>query len=109
MPYPVPTEKPATKPSELVTELVDLWADTLAEKPWPKRLEMLNDIHEQLLADIGDFEAYCEVSPKFVEGLIDRWRVQRITCVEQAHIYANSGNESHRLAAGEWLKIHNAN
>lgn len=104
MPFPNPSEKPDTDPDILAAELVDLWADTLAVEPWPKRIEMLNGIHEQLLQDIGDFERYCVVSPKFVEGLILKWKAERISCLEQAHIYANSGLEAHRKAAGDWLK-----
>jgi hypothetical protein len=104
MPFPSASPKPETEPEVLARELVELWADTLALEPWSKRLEMLNGIHEQLIADIGDFEQYCEVSPRFVAGLIEHWKPERITCVEQAHIYANSGNEDHRKTAGDWLK-----
>ena len=108
MPFPEPSDKPKTNSLELISELVSLWADTLAEKPWAERLEMLNGIHEQLLVDIGDFEAYCDVSPKFVEGLIRSWGIQQIDCSEQAHIYANSGDEEHRQMAGDWLKSQGA-
>lgn len=87
----------------LVGELVDRWASRLATVPWPERLELLADIHEQLLEDIGDLQRYAEISPQLLAGLVERWAAPIIVCDEQAHIYANSANESHRAASGAWF------
>ena len=51
-------------------------------------------------------ETYCAVSPLFIAGLIDRLGVDEVTSAEQAHIYANSGSDSHRHLAGLWLSKH---
>jgi len=93
-----------TEPDGLATELLERWLNYLLPKSWPDRLHMLSEMHEQLLEDIGDFELYCRVSPLFIERLIERAGTPEVTCVEQAHIYANSGNPDHRTAAGLWLE-----
>ncbi|NBC33325.1 MAG: hypothetical protein GVY13_11675 [Alphaproteobacteria bacterium] len=87
----------------MVRELVDRWGPRLEPLPWPERLELLADIHEQLFEDIGDLQRYAEISPQLVAGLIDRWGMPPVVCDEQAHIYANSAVDFHRAASGEWF------
>jgi hypothetical protein len=90
----------------LTNELLDRWTPVLQGKDWAKRLGLLGQIHEQLQEDIKDLETYCAVSPMFIAGLIERLGTGEVDSVEQAHIYSNSGNETHRHMAGLWLARH---
>jgi hypothetical protein len=90
-------------PKDLATELIERWYEPIQTRSWPGRLELLTDIHEQLQVDIGDFDIYSEVSPQFIAGLIARLGTDEIGCIEQAHVYSNSGNDRHREMAGLWL------
>lgn len=88
---------------ELAAELAERWGDDLEAHPWPERLRLLSEIHEQLLADLSDFALYSEVSPRFIAGLIAGWGAGQIAALEQAQIYANSADEGHRALAATWL------
>lgn len=90
----------------LVGELVSRWLPLFAAKNWPGRLELLHQVHEQLREDLGQIELYSAVSPAFIRELLEGLSAGPITCVEQAHIYANSDDLSHRRMAGEWLDVH---
>jgi hypothetical protein len=87
----------------LVAELVSRWLPLFAGKDWPERLDLLHQVHEQLQEDLGQIELYSAVSPAFIRELLEGLSVSPITCVAQAHIYANSDDEFHRRLAGEWL------
>jgi hypothetical protein len=89
---------------DLVAELVDRWAPTFQSRSWTGRLSLLTEIHEQLLDDLGNFDVFAEVSPRFIAGLIDRLDEGPVRCAEQAHIYANSGKDRHRRLAGDWFE-----
>ena len=88
---------------KLSTELATRWAVVFAKKNWAERLDLLNQVHEQLQEDLGDLEMYSAVSPIFIRKLIERLSDGPVASVAQAHIYANSEDERHRRAAGEWL------
>lgn len=90
----------------LVAELTRRWLPEFEDKSWPERLHLLNEMHEQLLEDLGDIDLYCAVSPAFIRRLIETLEDGPINSVEQAHIYANSEAQEHRRAAGEWLAFH---
>jgi len=92
----------------LTDELVSLWAPLFSPKDWRERLELLHEVHEQLQEDIGDIEVYSAVSPIFIKKLIERLQGGPVASAPQAHIYANSADEGHRRAAGEWLGQHAA-
>jgi len=88
----------------LTDELVERWATLFQPKTWPERLQMLGQMHEQLQDDIGDLEIYSSVSRIFIKKLIDRLDDGRpVSSTAQAHVYANSDDQDHRQAAGEWL------
>ena len=87
----------------LVDELVTSWVPLFEPKNWPERLHLLNEVHEQLQEDIGDLEVYSAVSPAFIRELIERLQGGPVGSAAQAHIYANSSDDDHRQAAGEWL------
>ena len=89
-------------------ELAVRWATILIDKSWRERLDLLHQIHEQLQDDLNNLELYCQVSPILIKRLIEALDGGPITSMEQAHIYANSGDEAHRQAAGEWLARHGA-
>ncbi len=91
---------------DLAEELADRWASFFAPKDWFGRLQLLQQVHEQLQEDLSDLDLYCAVSPAFIRKLIDRLSNGPVTSAAQAHIYANSDDEAHRRAAGEWLAEH---
>jgi hypothetical protein len=88
---------------KLSTELAARWAVIFTPKSWDERLELLNQVHEQLQEDLGNLEMYSTVSPMFIRKLIELLSNGPVVSVAQAHIYANSQDEGHRRAAGEWL------
>ena len=92
----------------LTDELVSLWAPLFAPRNWAERLELLNQMHEQLQDDIGDLAVYSAVSPILIRKLIQRLEDGPVTSAPQAHVYANSDEQDHRRAAGEWLSQHTA-
>lgn len=91
---------------DLAEELAERWTSLFAPKDWPGRLQLLQQVHEQLQEDLGDLNLYCAVSPAFIRKLIERLSDGPVASVAQAHIYANSDDEEHRRAAGEWLTQH---
>ncbi len=90
----------------LVGELVSRWLPSFAGKEWPERLILLHQLHEQLQEDLGEIELYSAVSAAFIRELIEGLSAGPITCMAQAHIYANSDDHRHRRMAGEWLEMH---
>jgi hypothetical protein len=93
---------------KLSTELAGRWETIFAKRDWEERLDLLNQVHEQLQEDLGDLEMYSTVSPIFIRKLLERLSDGPIISLAQAHIYANSQGEEHRRAAGEWLAAHEA-
>jgi hypothetical protein len=93
----------------LIGELVDRWAPMMQSRSWAGRLALLAEIHEQLLEDLGNFDVFAEVSPRFIAGLIERLDEGLVDNAEQAHIYANSGDERHRRMAGDWFEANRGN
>jgi hypothetical protein len=87
----------------LTDELVARWAPLFEPKSWSERLDLLNEMHEQLQDDIGDLDSYAIVSRTFIRKLVERLHGGGVSSAPQAHIYANSDDEQHRRAAGEWL------
>jgi hypothetical protein len=100
------SDDPDRNVKSLVEELVRRWTPDFAVRDWPGRLALLNQMHEQLLEDLGDVDLYCAVSPVFIRRLIENLSDGPVTSVAQAHIYANSADEEHRRVAGEWLARH---
>ncbi len=93
-----------TQVEALTDELAERWTALFEPKTWPERLQLLGQIHEQLQDDIGDLEVYSAVSRIFIKKLIARLDDGKpVSSTPQAHIYANSDDEDHRRAAGEWL------
>ncbi|HYM33017.1 MAG TPA: hypothetical protein VEU47_17085 [Candidatus Cybelea sp.] len=93
-------------PEHLASELTGRWLPLLANRSWRERLQLLNDMHDQLLDDLGDFDTYCKVSPLLIKGLIVELGDTSVTSAEQAHVYANSSDESHRILARAWFEKH---
>ena len=90
----------------LSTELAARWHAMFSSRDWRERLELLNQVHEQLQEDLHDLEVYSAVSPLFIRKLIEHLSNGPVLSIAQAHIYANSDDEEHRRAAGEWLAAH---
>jgi hypothetical protein len=90
----------------LAEELAERWISLLAPRDWPVRLQLLQQVHEQLRDDLGASELYALISPLFIRKVIERLSSGAITSTAQAHVYANSDAEEHRRAALEWLADH---
>lgn len=91
---------------DLAEELCQRWATLFVQKDWSERLQLLHEVHEQLQEDLGDLAMYSAVSPVLTRKLIERLGDGAVTSTAQAHIYANSDDEQHRRAAGDWLARH---
>ena len=91
---------------ELATELADRWVKQLDHKDWNERLNLVTDLYEYLRESIKEFSDFCEIYPDTIAGIIERLNVPEVTCVEQAHLYANSGDAAHRDAARKWFREH---
>lgn len=97
-----------TQQLDLVPELVERCYGLLAKASWPERLAALMEMHDQLRDEIQDFQLFCDVFPRFVERLVERFGDAEVTCFEQAQIMANSASKQHRDAAGAWIARHYA-
>jgi hypothetical protein len=98
--------KPNGEVETLVEEFVRRWIGSFVAKDWSERLELLNQLHEQLLEDLGDLDLYCAISPVFIRRLIEGLSGGPVESAAQANIYANSDSKEHRQAAGAWLAAH---
>jgi hypothetical protein len=91
---------------ELSDELADRWGPLFLQKDWGERLELLQQVHDQLKDDLEDMHLYGAISPVLVRKLIERLAPEPVTSAAQAQIYANSEAEEHRRLAGQWLRAH---
>ncbi len=101
----MPASEPVPK-SDLTAELVERCYRLLAGKSWDERLQALMQMHDQLRDDIQDFQLFCDIFPRFVEQLVDRFGVTEVKSFEQAQVMANSASRAHRDAAGAWIEGH---
>ena len=91
---------------ELAVELADRWVKQLLGKSWKERLNLVADLYEYLRESTREFSDFCEIFPDTVAEIIDRLKESEVTCVEQAHLYANSRDATHRDAARTWFREH---
>ncbi|WP_282608906.1 hypothetical protein [Pelagibius sp. Alg239-R121] len=94
------------KSGQLPKELARIWARQLKPMAWEKRVLLINDFHENLQEMIPDFEEFCDVFPAIVMETLNLISEDEITCDAQAHIFANSADQGHRLVAGAWFRSH---
>ena len=92
----------------LVGELLERCLPLLSERGWSDRLRALMQLHDQLRDDVQDIAVFCHIFPRFIEQIIERLGASAISSLEQAQIYANSADATHRDMAGQWLKQHYA-
>jgi len=78
------------------------------DKDWNERLNLIADLYEYLRESTKEFSDFCEIFPDTVAGIIDRLNEPEVTCIEQAHLYANSCDAAHRKAARAWFREHAA-
>jgi len=91
---------------DLAEELSRRWLPLFVQIEWPARLKLLEEMHQQLQEDLGNLGIYCAVSPVLTRKLIQKLAGGPVSSMAQAHIYANSDDEEHRRAAGDWLSLH---
>jgi hypothetical protein len=92
----------------LSEELAERWVAQFRLGDWRGRLDLLQQIHDQLKEDINDMDLYCAISPLLVRKLIERLAPEPVGSAAQAQIYANSASDEHRRVAGQWLREHRA-
>ena len=92
---------------QLPKELSQIWARQLKPVDWDKRVLLINEFHDNLKEMIPDFEEFCDVFPAIVQETLVLIGEDEITCESQAHIFANSADQNHRLLAGAWFRSHN--
>ena len=91
---------------ELATELAERWVKQLLHKDWKERLDIIADLYEYLRESTKEFADFCEIFPDSVAEIIRRLNEPEVSCVEQAHLYANSRDAAHRDAARAWFREH---
>jgi predicted O-methyltransferase YrrM len=97
-----------TNVSELAEELAHRWSRLFKERDWHQRLVLLTEIHEKLQEDLANLDALAELSPLFIERLVDTLNEAEVICFEHAHISANSAKESHRQLAYRFFLAHDS-
>jgi hypothetical protein len=91
---------------ELAVELAERWVKQLLDKNWSERLNLIADLYEYLRYSTKEFSDFCEIFPDTIAEIINRLDQPEVSCVEQAHLYANSRDAAHRAAARLWFREH---
>ena len=89
---------------EFAIEVARVWIGQLRGKNWNERLIVIADLFEYMRESIRDLDDFAEVFPIAVAEIICGLNEPQISCVEQAHLWANSSDARHRDAAGIWLR-----
>jgi hypothetical protein len=90
--------------ADLAIELANRWLEATKAASWPGRLALLNEIHDHLREEIPEFDRFCDVFPRFIAELVNLLSDPVIRSSDQAHVFANSADASHRQAAAAWFK-----
>jgi hypothetical protein len=70
---------------------------------WPHRYRLLEEVFDYLEANSRDPQSVPATFSQIVEHLVSRTGGARISCHEQAHIYAASASARHRHLADHWF------
>jgi hypothetical protein len=97
-----PKRKTSLEVSEEIGKLLDFWAPAFAKLDWPDRLQLLEQIDEEIRRDWRKAPDVGSVSEDFTAKLLDRLGRSAISCQEQADFYLNSLILSDRDAASAW-------
>lgn len=88
----------------IALEVAERWLHQLKPVSWEQRVLLLNDLHQYLRDNLASLEVFCDVFPEAIALIIERLGNEPIGSVGQAHVYANSQEEAHRLMAKAWFK-----
>lgn len=88
---------------EVVAGLVTLFEARFGALSWAERLRLLEEIFDYLEENSRDPRVVRTTFSQVVERLVDRVGSPDISCREQAHVYAASGDRCHRRLAGQWF------
>jgi hypothetical protein len=97
-----PIRKTAAEVGEEIGNLLDFWAPAFAKLNWPDRLQLLEQIDEEIRRDWRHTPGVVSISEDFTAKLLDRLGRSAILCRDQADFYLNSLNPSDRDAASAW-------
>lgn len=87
-----------------VDALLLFWEAAFLPLNWPDRLQLLEQIDEELHRGWRHAPTSEAISQALTERLIDGFGRPAILCREQADLYENSRRPSDREAASVWLK-----
>lgn len=85
-----------------VGKLLDFWGPAFVKLNWLDRLQLLEQIDEEIQRDWRHDPGCGSISAEFTARLIDSLGRSAILCREQADFYLNSRNVSDRDAASAW-------
>lgn len=97
-----PIKKTAAEVGEEIGNLLDFWAPAFAKLNWSDRLQLLEQIDEEIRRDWRHAPGVASVSEEFTAKLLDRLGRSVISCRDQADFYLNSLNPLDRDAASAW-------
>jgi hypothetical protein len=97
-----PIRKTAAEVGEEIGNLLDFWAPAFAKLNWSDRLQLLEQIDEEIRRDWRHAPDVVSISEDFTAKLLDRLGRPAISCRDQADFYLNSLNPSDRDAASAW-------
>lgn len=97
-----PIRKTAAEVGEEIRSLLDFWAPAFAKINWSDRLQLLEQIDEEIRRDWRHAPEVRSISEEFTAKLLDRLGRSPISCRDQADFYLNSLNVQDRDAASAW-------
>lgn len=103
-----PVKKTLAETGEEVEQLLDFWAPAFAKLDWPDRLQLLEQIDEEIQRDWRFSPDVGSISEDFTAKLLGRLGRTAISCQEQADFYLNSLIPSDRDAASAWRNQNSA-
>jgi len=86
-------------------ELVSTWILSFSRMNWAERLELLEQVDEQIHFRVEDQEMSRSISQLFTAKLIERMRGGVVSCLDQAYVYLNSADHIHHEAARVWMVL----
>jgi hypothetical protein len=92
-----------------IGKLLGFWEPAFAKLNWHDRLQLLEQIDEEIQRDWRQDPGSGAISAEFTASLIDRLGRGAILCRDQADFYLNSSSAADRDAASAWYGQHRSN
>ncbi|CAK0774668.1 putative PilZ domain-containing protein [Azospirillaceae bacterium] len=95
----------ASETEKIIEDMLSSWKGEFHNMDWSRRLSFLEQIDENIEFSIRRDGLSRELSQKFTRSLIEEVKSSRLICREQAYVYLNSQDETHRQTAQMWLVL----